>query len=210
MEKEMKISKITLGLFTATTLFMVGCIAQNGTITEESIGLRQTNLYSENSDTVGDKTEYNKEVAGTSKIIERAFENAPPMIPHDVEGMLPITIDNNSCTGCHEPAVAPSMGATAIPKSHFTNFRPDTSLSKNGSILKEGKVIINTSDIKVVKKPLDSLSGSRFNCSACHVPQSSKLLVPVNNEFQAEFRKNGANKKSNLIDNINEGVDTIK
>jgi cytochrome c-type protein NapB len=102
------------------------------------------------------------------------------------------------------------MGATPIPKSHYTNFRPDTSLSKNGSIIKEGKVIINTSDIKVVKKPMDTLSGSRFNCSACHAPQSSKLILPVNNEFKAEFRKNAHNKKSNLIDNIHEGVDTLK
>ncbi len=203
----MKISKITLGLFTAATLFIVGCASQNQMISEESIGLRNTDLYSENKDTVGDKTEYIKKAAGESKLIERAFENAPPMIPHDVEGMLPITIDNNSCKGCHTPEVATSLNATPIPKSHFANFRPDTSLSQNGSIIKEGKVIVNTSDIKVVKKEMDTLSGARYNCSACHVPQASKMDLPVSNEFKADFRKNGDNKRSNLIDNINEGVD---
>ena len=203
----MKISKITLGLFTATTLFIVGCATQNQTISEESLGLRTTDIYTENKDTVGDKTEYIKVEAGQSKLIERAFENAPPMIPHNVEGMLPITGDNNSCKGCHTPEVALSLNATPIPKSHFTNFRPDTTLSQNGSIKKEGKIIVNTSDIKVVKKEMTTLSGARYNCSACHVPQASNTMVPVKNEFKAEFRKMGDNKKSNLIDNINEGVE---
>ena len=48
--------------------------------------------------------------------IDRAYQNAPPMIPHDVEGMLNITRDNNACIGCHDAAVAESMGTTPIPK----------------------------------------------------------------------------------------------
>lgn len=205
----MKITKMTLGLFAAATVFMVGCTAANQTMSEESIGLRKTDLYSEGVETVGDKTAYIKKAAGQSELIERAFENAPPMIPHDVDGMLPITINNNACTGCHTPGVAESLKATPIPKSHFTNFRPDTALSKSGKILKEGKMVQNTSDFKTVGKPLSDLAGARFNCSQCHVPQSMTSEAPVNN-FQGEFRVAGHIKKSNLIDNINEGVDTLK
>jgi len=210
MEKKMKITKMTLGLCVAATVFMAGCVATSQTMSEESIGLRNTDLYSEKADTVGDKTQYIKKRAGESQLITRAFENAPPMIPHNVEDMLPITINNNTCTGCHTPPVAKSMGATSIPKSHFTNFRPDTSLNENGKIEKEGKVVDNTSDFKTVGKKLDQLSGTRFNCSACHVPQSIGTSDPIKNEFQAKFRAQGGNQKSNLIDNINEGVDTIK
>ena len=199
----MKLGKLTLTIVTVATVFVVGCTASK-TVSEESLGLRTTNLYTEDT-TTGDKTMYSKSVAGESTKIARAFENAPPMIPHDVDGMLPITIDNNSCTGCHEPVVAESMGATPIPKSHFTNFRPDTSLAKDGKITKEGKSVANTSDFKTVAKPLDSLSGTRFNCSQCHTPQSNSKMVPKNN-FQSEFRTEGLNSKSNLIDNINEGV----
>ncbi len=206
----MKITKMALGFFAAATVFMVGCTTTKQSISEESLGLRTTDLYSEGADTVGDRTEYTKNSAGTSQIIERAFENAPPMIPHNVEGMLPITIDNNACTGCHTPAVAKSMGATPIPKSHFTNFRPDTTLSSSGMIEKEGKAVDNTSDFKTVGKKLNQLSGTRFNCSACHAPQSVATKDPVVNEFQAEFREKGGNKKSNLVNNINEGVDTIQ
>lgn len=200
----MKLVNLTLGIVTAATLFVVGCSAANNTLSEEEIGLRNTNLYTEDK-TVADKTAYGTQPAGTSTKIERAFENAPPMIPHDVEGMLPITINNNQCTMCHDPAVAVSMGATPIPKSHFTNFRPDTKLSKDGKIIKEGKVIENTSDIKTTSKSLNTLAGARFNCSQCHAPQSESNIVPKNN-FTTEFRSEGLNSKSNLIDVINEGV----
>lgn len=203
----MKITNMALGLFAAATVFMVGCTASQ-TMSEESIGLRKTDLYSENT-TVGDKTEYINKAAGESQLIERAFENAPPMIPHTVDGMLPITINNNACTGCHTPGVAESMNATPIPKSHFTNFRPDTSLAADGKITKEGKSVENTSDFKTVGKSLNQLSGARFNCSQCHAPQSMATNAPAN-EFEADFRAEGHSKKSNLIDNINEGVDTLK
>ncbi|MGM0519817.1 MAG: nitrate reductase cytochrome c-type subunit [Campylobacterota bacterium] len=193
-------------------VFTVGCSATSETnktevkkeISEELLGLRKTDLYSETS-TIGDKTQYSDKPAGTSKSYQRAFENAPPMIPHSVDGMLPITTNNNQCKACHEPAVAQSMGATPIPKSHFTNFRPDTKLGDDGKIIKDGKAINNTSDVKVASKNLQELSGSRFSCSQCHTPQSEGNNVPKNN-FQAEFRSEGLNSKSNLSEIINEGV----
>lgn len=200
----MKITNIALGFFTAAAIFTVGCTA-NQTVSEESLGLRKTNLYTEDT-TVGDKTVYNQKVAGESVLIERAFENAPPMISHSVEGMLPITINNNMCTSCHTPGVAEAMNATAIPKSHFTDFRPDTSLAKDGRIAKNGSAVTNTSDVKTTSKSLDELSGTRFNCTLCHAPQSMETAAPAN-EFQTEFRSAGLNTKSNLIDTINEGVE---
>ncbi len=205
----MKVTKMILVLFAVTTIFMVGCTAKKQTVTEESLGLRTTDLYSEGSDTIGDKTDYIKQAAGQSQMIQRSFENAPPMIPHSVDGMLPITIDNNSCVGCHTPDVAKSLNATPVPKSHFTDFRPDTSLSNSGKIEKEGKSVDNTSDFKTIVKVEQQLVGGRYNCSACHTPQSVSSL-PVENMFEADFRTKNSNNRSNLIDNINEGVDTIK
>ena len=127
------ISKITIGL-TAMALLIVGCgdatkaaptkeAKVKPTITEESLGLRKTNLYTE-SDTTGDKTAYSTKAAGESTKIARAFQDAPPMIPHDVADYLPIMKDNNMCTGCHMPEIAADMGATPIPKSHFLDMRP--------------------------------------------------------------------------------------
>ncbi|MCH9813379.1 MAG: nitrate reductase cytochrome c-type subunit [Epsilonproteobacteria bacterium] len=200
----MTIKKSLVGLLSLVTIIAVGCASGAGSISEESLGLRKTNLYVEKAETTGDVTKYATAAAGTSKKIARAFENAPPMIPHDTEGMLPIKIANNACTGCHMPEVAPSMNATPIPASHFASFRPKTAIGTDGRITKEGKGVDNTSDLKTVAHKLDKLSGSRFNCTLCHAPQSTQDPV-VNNTFTPEFSKEGASK-SNLIDTINEGV----
>ncbi|WP_419777417.1 nitrate reductase cytochrome c-type subunit [Malaciobacter marinus] len=200
----MKLTSITLGIATAAVLFAAGCATSQKTVSEESLGLRKTDLYTEKS-TIADKTKYSTSPAGAGMIYERAFENAPPMIPHDIEGMLPITINNNACTTCHTPGIAESMNATPIPKSHFTDFRPVTKLLKDGKIEKDGKVYTNTSDLKLADyKKLNSLAGARFNCSQCHAPQSDGQLV--DNTFKADFKTENANKSSNLIDTMNEGV----
>lgn len=198
----MKLTNIALGLATATAIFITGC-SMNQQYSDESLSLRKDSAFDESKIT-GDKTTYSKTAAGASTKIARSFENAPPMIPHDVEGMLPITISNNSCTGCHAPEVAMAVGATAIPKSHFTDFRPTTSLANDGKITKNGTSVTNTSDFKTGSKSLNTLSGTRFNCSQCHAPQSEGELV--GNTFEADFRSVDLNSKSNLIDNINEGV----
>ena len=137
----MRISKFALGIATAAAIFVAGCATSN-TYTEEEIGLRKTDLYSENT-TVADKTMYAKTGAGESGVLQRSFENAPPMIPHSVEGMLPVKISNNMCVTCHMPDVAPALKATAVPASHLTNYRPATSIASNGKIVKDEIVIKN-------------------------------------------------------------------
>lgn len=213
------ISKITIGLATATLLF-VGC-SNNvkpesssesvKTVSEESLGLRKTNLYSE-AETVSDETRYSKTMAGSGHKIKRAFQDAPPMIPHDTEGMLPITIDNNQCTGCHQPGVAESMGALPYPKSHMTDFRPLTALTADGAVTKNGAHVTNTSSEKlenVTIKEMDTLAGARFNCSQCHAPQSEGLAVK--NTFEADFTSDdGASKSAWSGTKLMEGIDTTK
>ena len=173
-------------------------------VSEESLGLRKSDLYSEDS-TKPQKVAYTKSAPGESKRFDRAFENAPPMIPHSVDGLLPITKNNNACLGCHMPDVAPSMGATPIPPTHFTNFRPMTEIGKDGIMTKEGVEITNTSDIKIVARQEKKLYQGRFNCSQCHAPQA-EVKPLVKNTFTPDFRKADEKKKSNLIDVMNEGV----
>jgi len=197
-------ASVETAVVVAKPVVAVAATSTINTVSEESLGLRKTNLYTEASETVGEVATYGKAAAGTSKRFERAFENAPPMIPHDVEGMLPITISNNSCTGCHMPEVAPSMNATPIPASHFATFRPITSIGVNGEVIKEGKAVDNSSDLKTVVHKLEKLSNSRFNCSQCHAPQSTGAPL-VENTFRPDFSKDGKSS-SNLIDTINEGV----
>ncbi len=204
----MKLKKSWIGLLSLVAIAAVGCASGAGSVSEESLGLRKTNLYTE-SNTKPVEAKYTTAAPGTSKRFDRAFENAPPMIPHSVDGLLPITKGNNACLGCHLPDVAPSMKATPIPPSHFTDFRPTTTM-KGSKVVKEGKVLGknlgNTSDIKLAKaKKLNHLYQGRYNCSQCHAPQA-EIKPLVKNNFTPDYRKAGEKKKSNLIDVMNEGV----
>ncbi|MEA2029232.1 MAG: nitrate reductase cytochrome c-type subunit [Campylobacterota bacterium] len=207
-----RVIKLSMGLILASSILLAeGSKDVKPTISEESLGLRKVSLYSEDK-AKGDTTKYNEEAAGTSKVIERAFQDAPPMIPHSTEGLLPITIKNNMCTSCHMPEVAPAMKATPIPASHFTDFRPLTDIAKDGKISKNGKAVDNTSSDKlehVTTKESKKLVGARFNCTLCHAPQS-KGDAPKNN-FKAEFTtKDGATKSSWSGSSLTEGLDTLK
>ena len=123
---------------------------------------------------------WTKPAAGEAQRYERSFENAPPMIPHDLEGLVPITADNNMCVTCHMPEVAKDVGATAIPKSHLYSIRN--------------------------KKDLDGkLSDDRFNCTVCHVPQAN-VEAKFKNNFKPEYRDANSSQHSNLLDVLNEGV----
>jgi len=180
-------------------------------VSELTLGLRQTDLYSEEAETEGVQADFSRPAPGSSTKFERAYVNAPPMIPHSVEGLLPITQSNNQCIGCHMPETAKAMGATPIPVSHFTNYRP-TTVYKDGELVKEGKTVGmggelgNVSDIVVAKaKKSDKLYQGRFNCSQCHAPQA-KIDTVVGNTFESDGLTDELKSHSTLADAMNEGV----
>ncbi len=209
------LTKITIGL-AAASLLLVGC---NGANTQTSTQAKKdvvvkptakTNAmgrgYIKDVDLLNDESAlptvaYHSAPPGAAKRFKRAFQDAPPMIPHSVEGLLPITKNNNACLGCHMPDVAASMGATPIPISHFTNFRPKTTV-EGTEIIKNGHVIKNDSSVTLanvsikVNKKMNKLYLGRYNCSQCHAPQATNELVDQNH-FKPEFiKKNGAYKSS--------------
>jgi len=179
-------------------------------VTEEAMSYRNTNLYKEDG-TTPPEVKYDAPPPGAAQRIARSYENAPPLIPHSVEGLLPITKQNNACLGCHMPDKAKESGATPIPPSHFTDFRP-TTVYKNGELVKEGKTVGlngelgNVGDIKLAKfKKLKHLYQGRFNCTQCHVPQANTKPL-VKNNFKPEFKDPKLKEKSDLLDVMNEGV----
>jgi cytochrome c-type protein NapB len=147
---------------------------------EEDLGIRKESLYEEEKEKPA-HGEYRKAQPGKSKPIGRAFENSPPLIPHDLTGMLPIAETNNMCLSCHMPDRAASLGATPLPKSHFYDL--DT-----------GK------DLK------DQLDNKRYPCMQCHVPQVD-IPEPIKNTFKADFRSKKSTTRSSLLDTMNEGVE---
>ncbi len=175
---------------------------QQQKVDEEAIGLRQTPLLDEVA-TVSNETTYSKEVAGGGYKIKRAFQDAPPMIPHDIEGMLPISRSSNACIDCHTPEVAESMGATPMPSSHFIDFRPKHNF--DGNEFKKG-VDVMKNEVSIKKQ--NNLVQARFNCSQCHAPQSAGN-APLNT-FQPEFTgSNGEFKSSWKDEKFLEGLNTV-
>lgn len=160
-------------------VLLCACVNDKTALSDNDIGLRNVALTSEN--VTLKEFAYNSAAAGESKLIERSFENAPPMIPHDVDGMLEVSKDYNACLTCHSPENAPAMKATSVPSSHTTDLRT-------------GK-----------KNKNNAVDESRFNCNACHTPQAN-LAPLVGNGFKADFRSEGAKSKSNLLDVLSEGV----
>lgn len=209
----MKLKSLTLGLAVSAVIFISGCtmnktvdanaVANNEIVTEASLGLRKTTIYAENT-TAASKTEYTTDAPGTSTMHDRAFQDAPPMIPHSLEGLLPVTINNNSCIGCHDPVVAPSMEATAIPKSHYIDFRPKHNF--------DGKTFTKSIDNmknEVSIKPISKLSGARFNCTQCHAPQTNGNLA-VESTFKANYTRLDGPTKSSWDEVILDNLDTLK
>jgi len=180
-------------------------------VSDRQLSYRNQDLEDE-STVIPPKVTYTDAAPGTSKRIPRAYQDAPPMIPHSVEGLLPITKDNNQCLGCHMPDVAKSVGATPIPPSHFTNFRPKTE-AKGGIIFKNGKPVENTSSEKLANvsiKKINHLYQGRFNCSQCHAPQANVKPL-VGSTFKAEYTKKDGAFKSSWNDNeFMKDIDTTK
>jgi cytochrome c-type protein NapB len=105
---------------------------------------------------------------GENKLLPLAYSGAPPQIPHDINGYLPITAKNNMCIDCHnEPGQwgkkLEKGSPTPIPKSHYTDRR------------------------RAPNKVTDHLINARFNCNQCHVPQSDATPL-VKNTFSSQSR----------------------
>lgn len=165
-------------------LFLAACnmpskATNSNLVSDTEIGLRKVDLNDE-KDVQIPSIQWSEDAPGTSTKIQRSYENAPPLIPHSLDGLLPITKDNNACIGCHAPEVAPSVGATSIPKSHLIDFRTGKDLG-------------------------GMLSDQRFNCTQCHVPQA-KTAPLVKNNFKPDFRYKDGNTTSNLLDVMNQGI----
>ena len=73
-------------------------IAGDG-VNDFDIGLSKTSVFNTPDPEV---FVYDDTRARFSKSQPRAFHGAPPQVPHEVESMLPITLDDNQCLECHD------------------------------------------------------------------------------------------------------------
>lgn len=96
----------------------------------------------------------NETAPGTVPLPSPSYPGVAPVIPHGIDGMVPITPAENACLACHGIATKEKGGPTHIPRSHHVDYRdaPD----------------------KVAAKVVDA----RYVCVSCHVEATSaKPLV---------------------------------
>ena len=195
----MKLKRVVGISAVVAMLFAAGCAAssaQSSTVVTED-------QLSYGSKGTPPKVEYSKAAPGTAKRFQRSYENAPPLIPHSIEGLVPITLKNNACLGCHMPSVAKSMGATPMPPTHFKDFFFDTKKKLIKQKLYEDVIAYKARLTLMAKK--EDIAPQRYNCVQCHVPQANAKPL-VANTFKPDFRDPNAKHRSKLYKNIMEGV----
>lgn len=85
----------------------------------------------------------------------RNYRLQPPLIPHSIE-QYQVDLNTNRCLSCHDWTVAGDRGAPTLSMTHY--------LDRNGT-------------------QLDTVAGTRWFCSQCHVPQADAPEL-VENTFK--------------------------
>ena len=176
------------------SILLTAACSQSG-VEDDKLGFIDADVKNENTNFVS-KARFGDYLPGNSAMLNRSFENAPPLIPHTTKGFLPITKKRNVCLSCHLPEKAKKVGAVPLSKTHFFNIRPKLVLV-NG-------VYQNPKDVVTIQK-LKKLNNAYFNCSQCHAAQTN-VSIDIKNLFSPEFRKDLSDHQSDLKNKINEGL----
>ncbi|MBI5937826.1 MAG: nitrate reductase cytochrome c-type subunit [Betaproteobacteria bacterium] len=127
----------------------IGLAADKKGVADDQIGLSKTSVEAVPDPQV---FEYRGNAPFSGQVLPRAYQGAPPQVPHNLEGFIPITRDSNACIGCHQqPAMIgkKSKGQpTPMPVSHYVDDKAS------------------------------AMNMGRYNCTQCHTPQATvKPLV---------------------------------
>lgn len=154
----MKTATIIVGVVLSTVA--TGSVTAGSAIEDLNMGLSKTSVF----DTpTPEPFEYSKSKPKHSELLPRAYADLPPLIPHKVDGYLPITSDANECLDCHdEPKLIgkkTKKKTVPMPRDHYVDLRSSSDEMK------------------------EDIVGARYNCTQCHVPQSGAAPL-VENTFQ--------------------------
>lgn len=94
---------------------------------------------------------------GEARLIARAFDGQPPMVPHAIDKYVPLTVEENACLDCHITQELRGQKVPQMGQSHFSK----TARGSDG-------------------KP--AVSMDRFQCDTCHVAQADAAPL-VENRF---------------------------
>lgn len=149
--------KLRIALFAAAALLGTGLHADTELLRDDAIGLSKTSVF---EDPAPPEFAYSLLNPKQSGVLPRAFEDAPPQIPHRLDKYLPVTAKLNKCLDCHDEPEEIGKKVkgepTPMPVSHYRNHGKDLGMA-NG----------------------------RYFCALCHVPQAD-VNVLVGNTFRGD------------------------
>lgn len=138
-------------LLLISVLMAVATGSTAGSIDDSALGLSKTSVFDTPTPSA---FEYPDIKAGKSDRLPRAYsgyEGAPPQVSHTFDKYLPITAEDNQCMDCHDKP--DKIGKEYVkgkklpmPRSHYGGFAG--------------------------KGDMETVSGARYVCTQCHVPQS--------------------------------------
>ncbi|MEN8175918.1 MAG: nitrate reductase cytochrome c-type subunit [Pseudomonadota bacterium] len=141
--------KLSNSLIAMLFAFYAGtCLAAPG-VADDEIGLSKTSVYDV---PVPEPFTYSENIPGANPKLERSYHTAPPMIPHKVSDLVPVTAKLNKCLGCHHnPALLGIEGLQGVappaPKGHYKDPRSG-------------------------EENMKAVDGSHYVCTQCHAPQA--------------------------------------
>jgi len=140
----------TLGLMIAITACASDYGAGNDSAIDElNMGLSKGSVFDTPTPSA---SVYSDAKPGYNDPLPRAWEDAPPQVPHRIDEFLPVTAADNQCLDCHD-----------VPKYIDKPKNLDRSRKSKSPMSAE----------HYTSSEMDDLDGARFNCTQCHVPQSN-------------------------------------
>ncbi len=106
--------------------------------------------------TVDDPVPVTRNYGQDEKRFPRNYRQQPPLIPHAVD-QYQVDLKANRCLSCHDWTVAGERRAPTLSMTHY--------LDRDGN-------------------QLDTVAGTRWFCSQCHVPQADAPAL-IDNTFEA-------------------------
>lgn len=141
----MKFAKLMLGAAVLTA----ACAAYGGKVVDDSdLGLIKASVFDTPTPTPPDYAAPPPGVPVTEA--PRYFPGAPPIIPHNITGLVPITGQMNACLGCHDKPDMIGKQAAGMPTPMSASHYSDPWAPTGGK----------------------KLSGARYNCTQCHAQQA--------------------------------------
>jgi len=139
-----------LPIILTSVFLLISGNSQAGAIDELNMGLSKTSVF---STPTPKPFHYSQVKEGEAEaLLPRYWEGAPPQITHRVDEYLPISAEENQCTDCHDQYR--KIGRRQWHKG----VKKPMSKSHYGGFYGTGAK--------------DAISGARYNCMQCHVPQA--------------------------------------